>query len=66
MISTQCNFVKARRKFGEIRNEHEATNTQAEGKEMSQKVNQSEIIISSMGIWVTIISGIENRGDCFG
>lgn len=63
VISTQCNFVKARHKFGEIQNERDATNSQAEGKETSQKVNQSEIIISSAGIWVMLISGIENH-DC--
>lgn len=64
VISTRYNFVKAHRKFEEIRNKRDATNRQAEGKEMSRKVNRSEIIISSMGIWVTLISGIENRGDC--
>lgn len=36
-ISTQCNFVKAHHKFGEIRNKRDATNTRAEGKETSQK-----------------------------
>lgn len=40
VISTQWNFVKARRKFGEIRNKRDATNTQADRKETSQKVNQ--------------------------
>lgn len=40
VISTQRNFVKARRKFGEIHYKSDATNTQAEGEETSQKVNQ--------------------------
>lgn len=61
VISTQCIFVKARCKFVKF-----VMNVmlQKRRQRASQKVNQSEIIISSMGVWVTLISGIENRGDC--